>query len=110
MINRKIARRFGRPARDVLTGLALFTLVCLSSVADRGAPTSLFAGSAHARFLEMQPADGLDQVVYGEAPSTPPHRQAAAMITLALAFSTLFATNLWFYRHLRRVSASRRRT
>ena len=105
----KIVRRWMRPARDFLLGMAVFAVIAICGMTDSGGPAQLLGGPAHARFeypavvsVELLPTD-----MPMKAPDTDSQLQLASTATLALAFAMLFALNLWFARHLRTVARSR---
>ena len=113
---KKLKRRMARPIRDFLAGLLIFTAVALSGMIELPtSATSWISSAAHARLLEAQAPDaGLRQFL---VPATgieltnnnQQQQQLQVLISLALAFSTLFAMNLWFARHLRHAHAAYRR-
>ena len=107
-------RRLARPVRDFLLGLTLFTVVavtCLAGAPDCG---GLISNPAQARLFEVEPvaedlavAFALSQAGAASMPSL--SQQFMALSSLALAFASVFAFNLWFARQLRRVHAVERR-
>jgi len=112
MNHHKLARRMVRPLRDFLIGLALFSGVALSGVLDvcQGGVCQggLFASSAHARMFTPEPkSDPGDRSSI--EPTSPAGQPTLALASLAVAFATLTALNLWFARHICRVHASYRR-
>lgn len=118
MMHHKLARRMSRPVRDVAMGLVVFSAIVLSGVIGTSNPGSLIASSAHAGLLEEEPVPdvqlGADRqlvALHGiQRPIQQHARQdAMALTSLALAFSLLFALNLWFARHLRQLHARNRR-
>ena len=99
--------------RDFLIGLVLFGSLAASGIVER-APigTSWIASAAHARLLESEAFDpGLVPFLVA-APSIEvaagSQQQIFALLCLALAFSTIFAFNLWFARHLLQAHATNR--
>lgn len=110
MMQHKLARRFARPARDFMFGMVLFLAIAVSGVVRTSSSSGLIASSAYAGLLEEEPAAqpqfGAERQVVAPLDM---RQQAMALASLALAFSTLFAMNLWFARHLRRVHATQRR-
>lgn len=106
--------RLARPVRDFLLGLTLFTVVavtCLAGAPDCG---GLISNPAQARLFEVEPvaedlavAFALSQAGAASMPSLA--QQFMALSSLALAFASVFALNLWFARQLRRVHAVERR-
>ena len=112
---KKLARRMAKPIRDFLAGLLIFTAVALSGMIELPtSATSWISSAAHARLLEAQAPDaGLEQFLVPatgiELTNNNQQQQVQVLISLALAFSTLFAMNLWFARHLRLAHAASRR-
>jgi hypothetical protein len=119
MIPLKLSRRLSRPVRDFAAGLALFSGIAASGWAERlpnGA--DWIAGAAHANRLTAEVPTGMGLTDPGfpayvihlvaAGPGTD-SRQLIALISLALAFSTLVAVNIWFARHVRRLHAVGRR-
>ena len=110
-----LARRLARPIRDFLAGLAVFCAIAVSGM-DGTAPagTGWISSAAHARILELDAAVDpslapfLAQSTGLDFPAGGIH-QLLALASLAAAFATLVAFNLWFARHLRQVHASYRR-
>lgn len=104
----KWVRRFAKTVRDFALGLGLFAAVSLPGA------FSLFSTAAHARRFEEEP---LPLVQLATPPveasklatGLSPTHHMMVFVTLAVAFATLFALNLWFARHVRRVHASSRR-
>ena len=115
MTRRTPIRRFAKPFRDFVTGLMLFAVFGLSGFADRApADSGWITGTAHARYLSAEPpADArlepylVRQVVADPQPGS--QQQIMALLSLAIAFSTVFAFNLWLARHVRRAHAYYRR-
>jgi hypothetical protein len=110
----KLARRMARPIRDFLLGLLLFAVVAGSGIVDMTpASHGWLTSAAHASRLEIfEPADAMMQAVAAvEAPAAPGLRiaQISTLLSLALAFASLFAANLWFARHVQRAHATYRR-
>ena len=109
--------RLARPVRDFLVGLALFGIVAGTGVIPLApAGTGWISSTAHARLLEAEPA-GTPYISILAVPTRVEAADAArqqmhettALVSLALAFSVMFAFNLWFFRHLRQVRATYRR-
>ena len=110
----KLARRWSRPARDFLAGLAVFAVIAAVAMIDNVGPGQFFASSAHARLLEYPQAVPAELAIPGLGASTEletgaavPVRRMASVATLALAFAGMFALNLWFARQLRIAARSR---
>ena len=101
--------------RDFVIGLRLFVLVSFSYAATASTgPRALDAD----RLAAVEALMGDPSAWHGAAPAiygTELAAQAAArpegsdLVILALALASIFAFNLWFYRHLRREYASPRR-
>ncbi len=125
MNHTKRVRRMARPVRDFLAGLALFTVVAGTGVVDQ-APVGAgwIATAAQAGRLETQTVDPSLEPFLVEAPAVQAggsqgtgaqfraserQQQVLILISLALAFATVFALNLWFARHVRRARATYRR-
>ena len=111
---KKLKRRMIRPMRDFLAGLMMFTAVALSGVIDvPPAGTSWISSSAHARMLVADAPDPALEQFLVPAPRieliASRQQHLLALLSLALAFSTLFAANMWFARHLRHAHAAYRR-
>ncbi len=106
--------RFARPVRDFLLGLTLFTVVAVTCLAGAPDCSGLISNPAQARMFEVEPvaedlafAYALSHANAASMPSV--SQQLMALTSLALAFASVFAFNLWFARQLRRVSAIERR-
>lgn len=105
---------FPRPRRlvaDAMTGLALFTVL---TVALGGIGDALSVGTALAADSPSLDAEGVGGVAVAgflQAASVAPAPAAklAVLAVLGAAFASIFAFNLAFARHLRRVYASPRR-
>jgi hypothetical protein len=98
------SRRVPRGLRDFLLGLTLFAVVAMAGLAGEPGGGGIFTNPAQARFLVEEPAVGA-WVSAGSVTLRPPGQQLADLASLALAFAAVFAFNLWFARHLRRVHA-----
>lgn len=105
----KLVRRLALPVRDFAAGLSLFLLVAASSAGV--APTSgagWIATSAQAHFVKVDNMDGMIGAILA-VPAVAGPNGLMATLCLALAFASLFALNLWFARHVKRVHATYRR-
>ena len=110
----KLKRRMARPARDFLAGMMMFTAVAFSGGIDLPpAGTSWISSAAHARLVPAEVPDPALAQFLVPAPRVEliasRQQQLSALISLALAFSALFAANMWFARHLRHAHAAHRR-
>lgn len=108
------SRRMPRMLRDFLLGLTLFTVVAMTGLASAPTGSGLLSNPAHARFYQVEPAaqQPLAIIAGGGTKRAAPHalaRQLMAVSSLALAFATVFAFNLWMARHLRLVHGADRR-
>lgn len=109
----KISRSVAQVAGDFLAGLVLFAALVAPGLAGSPEPgTGWLSNAAHARYDLLDPT--FDIIDAGMAVPVPPEwitfqPQVAALMSLALAFATLFAVNLWFARHVRRAHAAYRR-
>lgn len=101
---RPLSRRVPRGLRDFLLGLTLFAVVAMAGLAGEPGGGGFFTNPAQARFLIEEPA-AMGWVSAGSVTLRPPGHQLADLASLALAFATVFAFNLWLARHLRRVHA-----
>jgi hypothetical protein len=113
MATNKLISRYRRSARDFALGLGVFAT---AGLADLASPGCFFSTAAHARRFEEEPLS----LAIGQSPDamTAFHtltrggsggHQLMVIATLAVAFATMFALNLWFARHVRRVHVSARR-
>lgn len=107
-------RRLLRTARDFLLGLALFAVVAMTGIAGTPGSSGFLSNSAHARYFEIEPVSPTAAMVGAVGQSKGAEARALrqhllAVSSLALAFATAFAFNIWLARHLRRVHASDRR-
>ena len=110
----KLARRWTRPARDFLAGLAAFAVIATVVMIDNVGPGQFFGSSAHARLLEYPQPVPAELSIPGlgaspevkTGPADPVH-QMASVVTLALAFAAMFSVNMWFARQLRITARSR---
>lgn len=113
MTRAKLTRRIARPLRDFLGGLVLFgTLIAPGLMGPPQTGTGWLSNAAHARYDILDPAYDIIEATM-MAPIPPEwvsfQPQLAAMLSLAAAFAALFAFNMWFLRHVKRVHASNRR-
>ena len=100
----KFVRRYYKASRDFALGLSLFSLVALPGVVSN---CSIFT-TAHAKRYE---GEQLPLVALPTPDVTAALPQAVVsgwsqmtvFVTLAIAFASIFAVNLWFARHVRRV-------
>lgn len=104
MNSRRALPRVSRVVRDFLLGALLFAVI-----AAHLAGFDTTGLSAHAAELPWPPE-------FATLDAVPPVSLAAggtvhipALVTLGLACASLFALNLWFARHVRRVHVSSRR-
>lgn len=117
MTKAKLKRRFSRPVRDFALGLTVFAGSSLSSATEWMQLTGLICGSAHARRVEVEPMPAgaglgdqtFDALSAMPGPSLGSLEHMSLFLTLALAFAAVFALNLWFARHVKRVHASYRK-
>ncbi len=108
----KFGRRLARPLRDFLLGLTLFAVVAVTGLAGAPDCSGLISNPAQARMFEIEPvaedlaaAFAMGNGVVMQSVS----QQFMALFSLALAFASVFAFNLWFARQLKRVHAVERR-
>lgn len=102
--------------RDILIGLVAFWVLLLASAVDRGpgvrSKPQLFSSAAQARQVlpppHADPADVFFTSARYSVISTHGGDKLVAQVILGLVCPLLVAVNLWFYRHLRRASASLR--
>ncbi len=113
MTHIKLIRRYYRTARDFVVGLAAFHFAVLAGLAS---PCDWLSTAAHARRFEEEPLPMASGLISNIVPASPTGslgwsstHHAMMFLTLAVAFATMFALNLWFARHVRRVHASSRR-
>ena len=102
MTTAKHARRITRLARDFLLGLGLFAAAALSGIA--GGSSGNLVDSANARLF-----DASSNIIAETASGGMSLHHVEALVSFALVFASMFALNLWFVRHLRRVHAAPRR-
>ena len=109
----RTGRRLPRSFRDFLLGLTLFIVVAITGLA--GAPTGsgFISNAAHAQYYEIATATKEMASAFGAGHARLGgdafRQQLLVLSSLALAFAGIFALNLWFARHLRRVHATDRR-
>lgn len=110
MTTTKWMRRYGRSAQDFALGLAAFSTAALTGGAG---PCGFFSTAAHARrfeeeILPLVPVSGSEtvQAFHAATPAWTMTHQVMVFATLAIAFASMFALNLWFARHVRRVHGS----
>lgn len=114
MSKARLTRRLVRPVADFALGLALFGALVASGVVDWSTPGGLIAGSAHAGWLEEIPKAiaGIERAVELAGTRIEPAASTLhhwlTVMSLALAFASMFAVNMWFIRHLRRVRTGSR--
>jgi hypothetical protein len=115
MTRREAKKGLTRTLRDFFISLGVFALVVVVTSADgSGSPWSVLAEPANIAQMMSSDVDG----AWSRIDLVPDHSQSVyrgtnrgtAMLILALVFSSIVAFNLWFFRHLRRVYASSRRS
>ena len=110
----KFGRRLARPVRDFLLGLTLFAVVAVTGLAGAPDCSGLISNPAQARMFEIEPVAEDLAFAYAMSQANAASMQSVAqqfmaLFSLALAFASVFAFNLWFARQLERVHAVERR-
>lgn len=97
----KLSRRTRRLIRDFALGLALFVALAMSGLIELGGFMNWIAATAHAG-LQPEPEGPVMQSLLATA-QVGVHLQVMALFSMALAFASLFALNLWFAKHTQRL-------
>lgn len=99
-----------RVARDFVIGLGVYTVIVFATACGPGqihdGHGAMFSSGAHAAAPLLYRPENLVEVGTAAVYRSTDERQAITI--LGLAFATLVALNLAFFRHLRRVYASPR--
>jgi hypothetical protein len=102
----KLGRRAKRIIRDFVVGLVLFLVIAVSGAIERGGGADWVAGTAHAGFFHLEPHDSVRHGFEAIGAPVKAHQRLMTLFSMALAFASMFALNLWFVRHVRRLHAS----
>ena len=96
-----------RAVRDFVLGLAVFTVLALPGIGLCVGGAKDFLGSTALAHSEVRDGGLIGVVLH--ASSSPVVAALMTFASMAFAFASLFALNLWLLRHVRHVHAASRR-
>ena len=107
IVQAKSGRRLARPVRDFVTGLLLFCALAGPGVVQPTMSGAWIATSAQAHIHVSDQMISVSGLLSGPIVTSP--HGVMTLMSLALAFASLFSLNLWLVRHVRKVYATYRR-
>jgi hypothetical protein len=108
LIKGKSGRRLGRSLRDFVTGFVLFCVVAGPAMLCPESFCAVLSTSAQAQIHAAEQMDGSHAGLFAGAVAGSHHR-LMTLLSLGLAFASVFTLNLWIARHIGQVHATYRR-